>query len=283
MPRVRTELSSGPSEVEYLHTGSGRGVVLIHGTGATPDGNFVPLIDVLRHNHTVVAPFLSGSGDTTDTGAPLTVDDLARQVIAAADDAGLTEFHLVGHSLGACVAATAAALSGDRVRSLVLHAGWVTSDARMMSQFALWRRLLAADPELLARLVLLTAFRTTAPHVRDVTAFDREVAALATMFRPDGMVRQLLLDEEIDIADLLPRVTAPSLVIAGTDDAVVPPHHQERMAELLPDAQLVHVAAGHAFPFESPERFIELVTGFLGSRRPGPQLRAHVPQPATPA
>ncbi|WP_181797160.1 alpha/beta fold hydrolase [Streptomyces sp. WELS2] len=282
MPRVRTELSSGPSVVEYLHTGSGEGVVLVHGTGATPDGNFGHLIDVLRPRHTVVAPFLSGAGTTTDTGAPLTVGDLARQVTAAADDAGLTEFHLVGHSLGACVAAAAAATSGDRVRSLVLHAGWATSDTRMAAQFALWRRLLAADTGLLARMVLLTAFRATAPHFRDPAAFEREVAAFAAMFRPEGTARQLRLDEEVDIAPLLPRVTAPSLVVAGTDDTVVPPYHQERMAELIPGARLTHVAGGHAFPFEAPERFAELVAGFIASRRPQRTPRPQLPDAVLP-
>ncbi|CAL9291140.1 alpha/beta fold hydrolase [Streptomyces sp. SudanB182_2057] len=283
MPRVRTELSSGPSVVEYLHTGSGEGVVLVHGTGATPDGNFGHLIDVLRPRHTVVAPFLSGAGTTTDSGAPLTVDDLARQVLAAADDAGLTKFHLVGHSLGACVAAAAAAQSGDRVRSLVLHAGWATSDTRLTAQFALWRRLLAADTELLARLVLLTAFRATAPHFQDAAAFEREVAAFAAMFRPEGTARQLLLDEEVDIARLLPRVTAPALVIAGTDDAVVPPYHQERMAELVPGARLTHVAAGHAFPFESPEWFARLVAEFIAGRRPERTPGPRQPDPALPS
>ncbi|MEU2435898.1 alpha/beta hydrolase [Streptomyces rubradiris] len=283
MPRVRTELSSGPSVVEYLHTGSGEGVVLVHGTGATPEGNFGHLIDVLRPRHTVVAPFLSGAGTTTDSGAPLSVDDLARQVLAAADDAGLTKFHLVGHSLGACVAAAAAARSGDRVRSLVLHAGWATSDTRLAAQFALWRQLLAADTELLARLVLLTAFRATAPHFQDAAAFEHEVAAFAAMFRPEGTARQLLLDEEVDIARLLPRVTAPALVIAGTDDTVVPPYHQERMAELVPGARLTYVAAGHAFPFESPEWFAGLVTEFIASRRPERTPGPRQPDPALPS
>ncbi|MFD0395105.1 alpha/beta fold hydrolase [Streptomyces nogalater] len=182
---------------------------------------------------------------------------------AAAADAGLTGFHLVGHSLGACVAAAVAAQCGDRVRTLVLHAGWATSDARMTAQFALWRRLLAVDTELLARVVLLTAFRATAPHFRDAAAFEREVAAFAAMFRPEGTARQLLLDEKVDIARLLPRITAPSLVIAGTGDTVVPPYHQEQLAELVPGARLTHVVSGHAFPFESPERFTGLVTEFI--------------------
>ncbi|MFE4517089.1 alpha/beta fold hydrolase [Kitasatospora sp. NPDC056783] len=263
MPHVRTDLSTGPSTVEYLRTGSGPGVVLVHGTGATPEANYTELMEELRPRHTVVAPFLSGSGGTTDSGAPLTVEDLARQVLAAADHAGLDDFALVGHSLGACVAAAAAAASGRHVRSLVLHAGWARSDPRMALQFGLWRDLVTADSELLARLVLLTAYATDDSPFRNTEALDAEVSAFAALFRPEGMSRQLHLGRRVDIEHLLPRVTAPTLVISGEGDAIVPPAHQDRMAELIPRADVVRVPGGHAFPFESPEKFTGLVSDFV--------------------
>ncbi|MFI2612542.1 alpha/beta fold hydrolase [Kitasatospora sp. NPDC018619] len=266
MPHVRTDLSTGPSTVEYLRTGSGPGVVLVHGTGATPEANYTELIEELRPRHTVVAPFLSGSGGTTDSGAPLTVEDLARQVLAAADDAGLDGFALVGHSLGACVAAAAAAAaatSGRHVRSLVLHAGWARSDPRMALQFGLWRDLVTADPELLARLVLLTAYAPDDSPFRDARALDAEVSAFAALFHPEGISRQLHLDHRIDIEHLLPRITAPTLIISGESDAIVPPAHQDRMAELIPHADVVRVRGGHAFPFESPDEFTGLVADFV--------------------
>ncbi|MDI3420725.1 alpha/beta fold hydrolase [Streptomyces luteolus] len=265
MPHVRTALSTGPSTIEYLRTGSGPGIVLVHGTGATPEANYSDLIAELKPQHTVVAPFLSGSGSTTDSGAPLTAEDLAQQVLAAADDAGLDDFALVGHSLGACVAAAASAVARRRIRSLVLHAGWAKSDPRMVLQFGLWQELVAASPELLARLVLLNAYDTDGSPFQDSQTLDTEVAGFAALFRPEGIGRQLHLDQHIDIEHLLPRVTAPTLIISGASDVVVPPAHQDRMAELIPHAELIRVQGGHAFPFESPDEFIGLVADFIST------------------
>lgn len=266
MPRVRVELSTGPSEVQYLRSGAGPGVVLVHGTAATPDTSFAPLIAALEERYTVVAPYLSGSGTTTDSGGPLGVEDLARQVLAAARDAGLDTFHLVGHSLGACVAAAVAGTEPDRVRSALLHAGWVRTDTRLDHQFQLWEALLRTDPVLLARLILLTAFREGAPQVRDPDALRAETAGFAGLLRSDGVGRQLQVDRSVDIEPLLGRVTAPTLVVAGEHDTVIPPSHQVSTAALIPGARLVRVAAGHAFPFESPEEFTALAADFLDSR-----------------
>ncbi|MCK7625263.1 alpha/beta fold hydrolase [Streptomyces sp. RS10V-4] len=93
----------------------------------------------------MVAPDLSGSGGTTDHGGPLTPADLAGEVLAAADDAGLDRFHLAGHSLGAAIATHLAAHHPERVDSLALHAGWVRTDTRLRAEFGHWLDLLGAD------------------------------------------------------------------------------------------------------------------------------------------
>ncbi|GAA0360965.1 alpha/beta hydrolase [Streptomyces blastmyceticus] len=265
MPTVTVPVTGGVSEVEYLVTGSGPGVVLVHGTGANPEANFGPLIEALQDTFTVVAPFLSGSARTTDPGGPLTVDDLVAQVLAAADDAGLGSYHLAGHSLGATVAAAAAGARPDRVRSLLLHAGWVTTDPWLAFQFDLWQRLLRVDPDLLARVVQLTAMgpATLAALGRD--EFEETAAGFTELFEAGDMARQAALNMEIDISALLPRITAPALVIAGTHDRIVPPHHQRRLAGLMPRATLLELDCGHGLPFEHPQLFVDTALSFLSS------------------
>ncbi|WKK25790.1 alpha/beta hydrolase [Streptomyces olivoreticuli] len=265
MPTVTVPVTGGVSEVEYLVTGSGPGVVLVHGTGANPEANFGPLIEALQDTFTVVAPFLSGSARTTDPGGPLTVDDLVAQVLAAADDAGLGSYHLAGHSLGATVAAAAAGARPDRVRSLLLHAGWVATDPWLAFQFDLWQRLLRVDPDLLARVVQLTAMgpATLAALGRD--GFEETAAGFTELFEAGDMARQAALNMEIDISALLPRITAPALVIAGTHDRIVPPHHQRRLAGLMPRATLLELDCGHGLPFENPQLFVDTALSFLSS------------------
>lgn len=71
-------------------------------------------------------------------GGPLTVDDLAAQVIDSAEAAGAGPIHLVGQSLGAVVAATVAARRPDLVAALVLVSGWNVTDPRGHAMFDLW-------------------------------------------------------------------------------------------------------------------------------------------------
>jgi pimeloyl-ACP methyl ester carboxylesterase len=61
------------------------------------------------------------------------------------------------------------------------------------------------------------------------------------------------------------RVTAPTLLLWGESDRLIPPVYGERWRELLAGARLETIpAAGHMLPYEQPERFVAAVTRFLG-------------------
>jgi len=269
MPTVDVPLSTGDSSVHYLRTGTGPGLVLVHGTGATAEANWAPVIEAAADRFTVVAPDLSGSGATTDPGGPITVEDLTAQVLGAAGHAGLDRFHLAGHSLGAVVATAVAGTAPDRVLSLTAHAGWVRTDPHMAFQFDLWLRLMRTDPGLQARLLQATAMGEETLRSRTAADFEAAAAGFAALLggAADGFVREVEADIAVDVAALLPAITAPTLLISGTDDRIVPPRHQEEQARLIPHAELLRLPGGHGLPFEAPEAFTAAVLGHL-DRRP---------------
>lgn len=65
--------------------GSGPGLLLAHGAGSSLAGTYGPVLEALAARHTVVGVDYPGSGDTPRSTTPLSVDDLADQLIAAAD------------------------------------------------------------------------------------------------------------------------------------------------------------------------------------------------------
>lgn len=266
VPVVEIEQAGGVSAVEYLVEGEGPGLLLIHGTGATGEINWRPLIDAVRDRYTVVAPDLSGSGATTDAGGPLTVEMLAEQAEAAAAHAGLTTYAVVGHSLGAAVAAAVAGRRPEAVTSLVLHAGLVKTDPQMAFMADLWGRLMRTDPELFARLLQLTAMGPGTLRARTAEDFEAAAAGFTAMLDP-RVVRQIELDARVDIGGLVDRVTAPTTVIASTHDQIVPEHHQRELAARIPGARYVSVDGGHGLPFEDPKLFVDVVVeGLEGGR-----------------
>src|ERR1051326_8195152 len=116
------------ARVAYRVDGTGPGLVLVHGTGGNSATNWDALVERLSKRWKVVRPDYSGSGDTVDDGGPLTTTMLASQVVAAAEAADAAPFDLIGFSLGAAVALQIAADNAAKVRSVVLLAGFASSD-----------------------------------------------------------------------------------------------------------------------------------------------------------
>ncbi|MBC2878975.1 MULTISPECIES: alpha/beta fold hydrolase [Streptomyces] len=268
MPSTTATLSHGEATVAYDRTGSGPGLVLVHGTGATKE-QWQPLTGAVADRFTVVAPDLSGSGATTDHGGPLTVADLADEVLAAADDAGLATFHLAGHSLGAVVAVHLAATHPGRVRSLALHAAWVRTDSRMAAEFRYWLALLRTDAlhgtDLFVRMLPLMAFGPRYWEHTDDASYEALVGALSGAIA-HGTDRQTEADLTVDLGPLLGRITAPTLVLASAHDRIIDAGQQQALLSGIADSRYAEIDAGHGAPGEDPEGFAAKLAAFLDER-----------------
>src|SRR5258708_18702679 len=92
----------GGARVAYRVQGRGPAIVLVNGTAAL-DMHWGPVIEEFSKSRTVISLDYSGSGETTDDGEALSLQKLAEQVAAVARAAGVSNFGLVGHSLGAAI------------------------------------------------------------------------------------------------------------------------------------------------------------------------------------
>ncbi len=67
-----------------------------------------------------------------------------------------------------------------------------------------------------------------------------------------------------DLANLLPRIKAPTLLVWGSGDDAVPVAHARKMESLIPDAGLVlFEGAGHFAYLDEPDRFCRIAHHFL--------------------
>jgi pimeloyl-ACP methyl ester carboxylesterase len=67
------------------------------------------------------------------------------------------------------------------------------------------------------------------------------------------------------VSKRLYRLTAPTLVVWGREDKLMPPVYGRQWATLIPDGQLSIIdGAGHMVPYEQPEAFVAAVSAFLG-------------------
>ena len=255
-----TSVTVGDATIPYRVYGSGPGLVLVHGTGrgsATWDA----LGERFAERHTVVLPDLSGSDLAVDDGAPLTVEMLAGQLAAVVEDAGLGAVDVVGHSLGAVVAMAFAATRPELVRRLVPLAGWTGQGdeyvRHTMEQFLS----LADRPEAFARYAMLTAF--SPGYLNAIGAEGTDELARGFVPTPERL-RQFELNTRTDIEGLLPRITARTLVIGCTEDALVPVGNSRRLHAGIRGSEYAELECGHVARVEKPGEVVALVEGFLG-------------------
>jgi pimeloyl-ACP methyl ester carboxylesterase len=247
--------------VHYATSGSGPGLVMVAGTGLDAATNYGHLAPRFADQRTVVLPDYAGSGATNEPPGQLSVDVLAGQVAAVAEAATDGPVDLLGYSLGAVIAAAVAATHTHLVRRLVLVAGWPGPDARQQLAFDLWRRLERTDHELFTRFLQLSCF--SAPFLSAIG--DEGVAQLIAGAPPvtEGMRRHIDVDGRADVRELLPKITAPTLVIGLTRDQVVPVEQARLMHEAIPGSSFVEIDSGHLVMFERPDELVATAQGFL--------------------
>jgi len=176
--------------------------------------------------------------------------------------------HLCGWSLGAQMALAIAARAPEKVGKLVLIAGTVS-----FVQRAGWSH--AMTPEMLAEFATNVATDIEAILPRFVGGFNRgdarakEVTRIlldladplppaATLATGLGWLR------DVDLRPLAPLVTAPTLLVHGANDPLMPLAAAEALAALIPGARLATFADCAHAPFISrPEEFLERVQAFL--------------------
>ena len=259
--KARTIETKRGTRCRVLEGGSGAPLVFLHGAGGLFAEN--PFLDELARRYSVFAPELPGYGEST--GEELLEDMLdftlhGWDVIAAL---GITEPHLVGHSMGGMIAAEMACLvpNGVHTLALVSAAGlWIDEhplpDIFSMLPFELVDALFQ-DPQ------KGTAILTGGVDFSDMEALKTFYIANSRRLAMAGKI--LFPVPNRRVSKRLYRLSAPTLVLWGEGDKMIPPVYATRWAELIPQAKVVRIAdAGHMLPYEQPEAFVASLVAFLG-------------------
>ncbi|KPK60364.1 MAG: hypothetical protein AMJ59_06505 [Gammaproteobacteria bacterium SG8_31] len=210
--------------------------------------------------------------DVGDLSPARWIEDLE----AVVDKAGPAEpFILLGISQGTAAAIQFAALHPDKVSHLVLYGGY--SQGWKFRENDAGRRAYEAIVELarfgwgqdnpVFRQLFTSRFLPDATE--DQIAWFNELCRRTT--KPDIAARLLQARAEVNVADYLARVRAPTLVIHAQDDEVVPLAAGRRLASEIRDAEFVQLASRNHILLESEPawtRFKEILLDFTG-RPPG--------------
>ncbi|MFG2594309.1 alpha/beta fold hydrolase [Streptomyces sp. NPDC048438] len=245
---MTTDHALPPSQLDVLVQGRGPALLLAHGAGGGIEGNFGLVLDDLAQDHTLVGPHYPGAGGSPAAIEPLDLDDLADRLVAAAVAAGQDSFAVLGESLGSAVAVRIATRHPNRVRALVLTAGFPTADPVLALVAQLIKSLAAAGQwDDLARLALLSCMSPADLAGLEPADLDAPVAQTLTAM-PPGTLDHFDLVSRVDVRTDLAKVSAPTLVVAPTGDRLVLPESSYRLAAGIPGARLIELPGAAHVP-----------------------------------
>jgi pimeloyl-ACP methyl ester carboxylesterase len=234
-------------------------VVLVHGTGGSTEGHFSFLFPMLARSQQVV----SFDMVTRPGAVELTIEDLERQVAAVVDTAlPAGPISVLGYSLGAVIAASYAAHNADRVKNLILVAGWIRTDTQQKLRQDIQQVVRSTgDVAAYRKLSLLLAFGV--PFVAKRSLEELANVSPPPSGTPEFIAQLAALNGRIDITDDVADIRATTLIVGCTYDLMVPRHHSLALFGAIEDARYLEVSSGHAIVFERPAELHLAARSFL--------------------
>lgn len=264
----------GRGQISYLRGGrKGPTVVLLHGFAADKE-HWLPLLPLLeKHDYQVIVPDLPGFGaNFREADASYDAPALARQLRGFARAADLGMFHLVGHSIGATLAASYAYAFPVEVASLTLiePLGLTSPSQSDLDRLLAQKR----NPFLVGSVAAydaLLAFTTVKPPPMPSSLKKKRAETMAA----DRAFYQtvwgsLVAGERAGLLDmLLPELKVRTLAVFGGASRAVHPSTAKMLERRLEqhDSKVVSIpGAGHWLHLEKPQQLADVLVTFFRAR-----------------
>jgi pimeloyl-ACP methyl ester carboxylesterase len=255
-------VTTAVGSIQVAVGGSGDPLVYLHSaTGETGD---IPLLTALCAQHTVYAPLFPGFGSSEGIEQIEDIEDAVWHLVDLLDVLDLDAPVVVGASLGGWMAAELAARFPTRVSRLVLinPAGLWISGAPIGEIFG-------RQPDELAEDLFFDQSHPIAAMMHQMAALslDRNADIPFELLKPT--LQSLAATAKVawnpylhdpKLPRLLARITAPTVVVHGAEDKLIPRAHAEMFAASIAGAKLVDLEkAGHLAVLEQPDDLAALI------------------------
>ncbi|MFL6618935.1 MAG: 3-oxoadipate enol-lactonase [Povalibacter sp.] len=229
-------------------------------------------LDSLQQQFELVRYDARGHGESSaGSTAELTLERLGRDALAVLDACGIARAHLCGISLGGMTVMQVASGWPDRVLKIAL-----CSTAPYMPPRENWdermRTVTTQGMGALAETILskwfTEGFRASAPERVD------KVRKMLLSVDPLGYAACCAAIRDMDLRPTINTITATTLVIGGSQDAVAPERDLQLIADSISGARLRMLDAAHLVNIERSDEFTQILLSFLGAESPQVEVSA---------
>ncbi len=260
-------VNSGGVDIDYeiLNPGSpATPVFLISGLGGAR-GSWTLQTGPLAEERPVVLHDHRGTGNSAKPLGVYSVENMAADVVAIMDDAGIEKAHMVGSSTGGAIIQVLAIDHPARVQSAAICSSWPKSDAFFLRQFSMRKKVLLEmgweDYTKLSALSLNSPEFFT-DHFEEIE--EKEKLLVQNAPPADVMAELIECIMAHDQMDRLDRIQAPTLIAVARDDACTPVYYSEQIVEKIPGAKLkIFESGGHFVYLAHPGEFNATIREFI--------------------
>ena len=250
-------LTVGATQVQMFSGGSGPGLLYIHGAVGNP--GWQPYHEELARSYQVYAPSLPGFNGTPKPDWLSTITDIAhftQQIVATL---GLDQYILIGSSMGGWVGAEMAAMSDRQLKGLVLidPVGIKPQQGEIAELF-----MVGAETRLKQRFYDTSQVANYENYSRELTTEEANIDHSNREMASRLCWRPYMNNPSLPF--YLAKVTTPTLIVWGKQDAIVPVECGDLYHRAIPNSTLKVIDhCGHSPQIEKPEEFHKTVGEFL--------------------
>jgi 3-oxoadipate enol-lactonase len=262
------------TKIYWDEQGQGQPVLLIMGLGYT-SAMWHRTRPALSQHFRTIAFDNRGVGLSGVPPGPYSIATMASDAAAVLDAAGVSRAHVFGVSMGGMIAQEFALLYPARTRSLILGCTAAGGPSAVRAESKVADVLMARGgmtPEQAREAILPYIYDAATPREK----IDEDIGVRQPWLpTPAGYMAQLLAILAWESYSRIAQLAAPTLVIHGESDALVPPGNGELIAGRIPGAKLVLLKhASHLFLTDQNEAAHQEILEFLLSHaveEPGPK------------
>jgi pimeloyl-ACP methyl ester carboxylesterase len=257
----KVSVRNGMFNVRVRRGGSGEPLVYLHAAGGQAEWD--PFLELLARDFEVIQPMHPGWPGAEGLEHLDDVVDMGLYYLDLFDSMGLSSVNLVGASLGGMFAAEVAALGSHYVRRLVLSepAGLWLDEHQPMDMFA-------ASQDELTNAMFYNPEKVAASRP-PIDTENKEAMSKMMLDRQMGMAAAGKFIWPIwdkGLKKRIHRIKAPTLIVWGEKDGLVPPVYGYEFQRLIPGSKLEIIPeTAHAAMIERPDEWSRLVVEFLKS------------------
>lgn len=262
----------------YDVRGDGDWLLMINGIGAARD-SWALQIDDLSARFRCITLDNRGVGDSPVTPGPYSTRQMAADAAALVKSLGVERLHVMGVSMGGAIAQEFAITYPELVDRLAIVCSWPACDRYLERCFTILKHTaLSEGPKGRGWSAAVRRFLGLIAYARDdfanayelIEAGEKNAAEAVAAGREQsfkGFVAQAEACLGHDTRGRLGAIAAPTLVLAGTEDAFTPLPLSEALAAAIPSATLDTMkGCGHVMFYERPAAFNARLTAFLDGR-----------------